>query len=232
MEPITYEHTRAGTAGPDGFSQRDAVTSMWNGTSPSTPWTTPWRMTSRLFLVTQKEISVDESRPRRTCTVLARSAIFCRSSDMPRTACGSWWRESSRARLHRMWQRKAVPAGQCGGAPEEEFPGKITPRVEAHAAADLRAVRRVYGAGAASSATTLSQRCWTAATRDGWRTSSHRTSPCAIRISRRSLEELQPVTSGCRCVNDILTHEVDVLSLEMQMEQKVRQRVAQVPEGL
>ena len=45
------------------------------------------------------------------------------------------------------------------------------------------------------------------------------------------LEELQP-NRRLQIVNDILTHEVDVLSLEMQMEQKVRQRVAQVQKDM
>lgn len=33
-------------------------------------------------------------------------------------------------------------------------------------------------------------------------------------------------------VNDILTHEVDVMGLEFEMEQKVRQRVAQVQKDM
>ena len=41
------------------------------------------------------------------------------------------------------------------------------------------------------------------------------------------LAELHP-EKRLRIVNDILTHEVDVLSLETEMEQKVRRRVAQV----
>ena len=45
------------------------------------------------------------------------------------------------------------------------------------------------------------------------------------------LEELRP-NRRLQMVNDILTHEVDVLSLEMQMEQKVRQRVAQVQKDM
>ena len=45
------------------------------------------------------------------------------------------------------------------------------------------------------------------------------------------LEELRP-NRRLQIVNDILTHEVDVLSLEMQMEQKVRQRVAQVQKDM
>ena len=45
------------------------------------------------------------------------------------------------------------------------------------------------------------------------------------------LEELRP-NRRLQLVNDILTHEVDVLSLEMQMEQKVRQRVAQVQKDM
>ena len=48
---------------------------------------------------------------------------------------------------------------------------------------------------------------------------------------QRVLEELRP-NRRLQIVNDILTHEVDVLSLEMQMEQKVRQRVAQVQKDM
>ena len=41
---------------------------------------------------------------------------------------------------------------------------------------------------------------------------------------QRVLEELHP-DKRLRIVNDILTHEVDVISLESEMEQKVRRRV-------
>ena len=48
---------------------------------------------------------------------------------------------------------------------------------------------------------------------------------------QRVLEELHP-DKRLRIVNDILTHEVDVLSLESEMEQKVRMRVAQVQKDM
>ena len=48
---------------------------------------------------------------------------------------------------------------------------------------------------------------------------------------QRVLEELQP-DKRLRIVNDILTHEVDVISLESEMEQKVRRRVAQVQKDM
>ena len=44
---------------------------------------------------------------------------------------------------------------------------------------------------------------------------------------QRVLEELHP-DRRLQLVNDILTHEVDIISLESEMEQKVRHRVAQV----
>ena len=45
------------------------------------------------------------------------------------------------------------------------------------------------------------------------------------------LAELHP-DKRLRIVNDILTHEVDVISLESEMEQKVRRRVAQVQKDM
>ena len=48
---------------------------------------------------------------------------------------------------------------------------------------------------------------------------------------QRVLEELQP-DKRLRIVNDILTHEVDVISLESEMEQKVRRLVAQVQKDM
>ncbi len=48
---------------------------------------------------------------------------------------------------------------------------------------------------------------------------------------QRVLEELHP-DKRLRIVNDILTHEVDVISLESEMEQKVRRRVAQVQKDM
>ena len=48
---------------------------------------------------------------------------------------------------------------------------------------------------------------------------------------QRVLDQLHPV-KRLQLVNDILTHEVDVMGLEFEMEQKVRQRVAQVQKDM
>ena len=48
---------------------------------------------------------------------------------------------------------------------------------------------------------------------------------------QRVLDQLHPV-KRLQLINDILTHEVDVMGLEFEMEQKVRQRVAQVQKDM
>ena len=147
----------------------------------------------RLFLVTQKEISVADP----TEEDLYRVGTICHILQIIKTS------ENSVRVIVEGEQRaaapdvagKAVPAGQCGGA-GGGVPGKITPRVEAM----LRRTYALFGAYkelAPQLATTLSQRCWTAATRDGWRTSSHRTSPCAIRIGSGCWRSCSP-TGGSR----------------------------------
>ena len=144
----------------------------------------------RLFLVTQKEISVADP----TEEDLYRVGTICHILQIIKTSENSVRvivEGEERARLHRMWQGKPFLQANVEVL-EEEFPGKITPRVEAM-------LRRTYALRSwrRSSATTLSQRCWTAVTRDGWRTSSHRTSPCAIRIGSGCWRSCGP-TGGSR----------------------------------
>jgi len=113
---------------------------------------------------------------------------------------------------------------------EEEFPGKITPRVEAM----LRRTYALFGAYK-ELAPQLSDDFIAAVLdcRDTGRLADLIAQNITLRHQdrQRVLEELRP-NRRLQIVNDILTHEVDVLSLEMQMEQKVRQRVAQVQKDM
>ncbi len=128
-----------------------------------------------------------------------------------------------RARIHRLWQGKPFLQANVELL-EEEFPGRITPRMEAM----MRQTYVLFGEYkelVPSSTTNSWQRCWTAAIPVVWRISSPRTSICGYNASQRVLEELRPL-KRLRLLNDILAHEVEVISLEVEMEQKVRSRVA------
>ena len=182
----------------------------------------------RLFLVTQKEISVADP----TEEDLYRVGTICHILQIIKTSENSVRvivEGEERARLHRMWQGKPFLQANVEVL-EEEFPGKITPRVEAM----LRRTYALFGAYK-ELAPQLSDDFIAAVLdcRDTGRLADLIAQNITLRHQdrQRVLEELRP-NRRLQIVNDILTHEVDVLSLEMQMEQKVRQRVAQVQKDM
>ena len=182
----------------------------------------------RLFLVTQKEISVADP----TEEDLYRVGTICHILQIIKTSENSVRvivEGEERARLHRMWQGKPFLQANVEVL-EEEFPGKITPRVEAM----LRRTYALFGAYK-ELAPQLSDDFIAAVLdcRDTGLLADLIAQNITLRHQdrQRVLEELHP-DKRLRIVNDILTHEVDVLSLESEMEQKVRMRVAQVQKDM
>ena len=182
----------------------------------------------RLFLVTQREISTAEPGEED----LYKIGTVCHILQIIKTSDSSVRvivEGEERARLHRMWQGKPFLQANVEIL-EEEFPGKITARVEAM----LRRTYALFGAYK-ELAPQLSDDFIAAVLdcRDTGRLADLIAQNITLRHQdrQRVLEELRP-NRRLQIVNDILTHEVDVLSLEMQMEQKVRQRVAQVQKDM
>ena len=182
----------------------------------------------RLFLVTQREISTAEPGEED----LYKIGTVCHILQIIKTSDSSVRvivEGEERARLHRMWQGKPLLQANVEIL-EEEFPGKITARVEAM----LRRTYALFGAYK-ELAPQLSDDFIAAVLdcRDTGRLADLIAQNITLRHQdrQRVLEELRP-NRRLQIVNDILTHEVDVLSLEMQMEQKVRQRVAQVQKDM
>ena len=182
----------------------------------------------RLFLVTQREISTAEPSEEdlyKIGTVCHILQIIKTSDTSVRVIVEG----EERARLHRMWQGKPFLQANVEIL-EEEFPGKITARVEAM-------LRRTYALfGEYKELVPQLSDDFIAAVldcRDTGRLADLIAQNITLRHQdrQRVLEELRP-NRRLQIVNDILTHEVDVLSLEMQMEQKVRQRVAQVQKDM
>ena len=182
----------------------------------------------RLFLVTQREISTAEPSEED----LYKIGTVCHILQIIKTSDSSVRvivEGEERARLHRLWQGKPFLQANVEIL-EEEFPGKITARVEAM----LRRTYALFGAYK-ELAPQLSDDFIAAVLdcRDTGRLADLIAQNITLRHQdrQRVLEELRP-NRRLQIVNDILTHEVDVLSLEMQMEQKVRQRVAQVQKDM
>ena len=182
----------------------------------------------RLFLVTQREISTAEPGEED----LYKIGTVCHILQIIKTSDSSVRvivEGEERARLHRMWQGKPFLQANVEIL-EGEFPGKITARVEAM----LRRTYALFGAYK-ELAPQLSDDFIAAVLdcRDTGRLADLIAQNITLRHQdrQRVLEELRP-NRRLQIVNDILTHEVDVLSLEMQMEQKVRQRVAQVQKDM
>ena len=182
----------------------------------------------RLFLVTQREISTAEPMEDDLYSV----GTVCHILQIIKTSDSSvrvLVEGEERARLLRLWQGKPFLQANVEIL-EEEFPGKITARVEAM-------LRRTYALfGEYKELAPQLSDDFIAAVLD-CRDTGHLADLIAQNITlrhqdrQRVLEELRP-NRRLQLVNDILTHEVDVLSLEMQMEQKVRRRVAQVQKDM
>ena len=181
----------------------------------------------RLFLVTQRKIGVSEPEEQdlyeigTVCHVLQ---IIKTSETTVRVLVEG----EQRARLHRLWQTS--PFLQANVELLEDAPYRST----SHTEALLRQTYAIFGAYKELSpqmsdevvAQVLDQR-------DPGRLADFIAQNLTLRHQdrQRVLDQLHPV-KRLQLVNDILTHEVDVMGLEFEMEQKVRQRVAQVQKDM
>ena len=177
----------------------------------------------RIFAITQKELSTSEPGERDLYAVgtVCHILQIVKTSD---TTVRVVVEGESRARLLRLWQTQPFLQGQAELLPEQ--PARSTARTEA-------LLRRTYvlfddyrqlASGLGDDFTAAVLDC-----RDAGELADLIAQNITLRHQdrQRVLEELHP-EKRLRLVNDILTHEVDVLSLESEMEQKVRRRVAQV----
>ena len=181
----------------------------------------------RLLAVTQKDLSTAEPGEEDLYTIgtVCHILQIIKTSD---TTVRVIAEGESRARLHRLWQKKPFLQAQAELLPE--MAARHTARSEA-------LIRRTYvlfgeyrelanGIGEDFAAAVLD--C-----SDTGRLADLIAQNITLRHQdrQRVLEELHP-DKRLRIVNDILTHEVDVISLESEMEQKVRRRVAQVQKDM
>ena len=181
----------------------------------------------RLLTMTQKDLSTAEPGEEDLYTIgtVCHILQIIKTSD---TTVRVIAEGESRARLHRLWQKKPFLQAQAELLPE--MAARHTARSEA-------LIRRTYvlfgeyrelanGIGEDFAAAVLD--C-----SDTGRLADLIAQNITLRHQdrQRVLEELHP-DKRLRIVNDILTHEVDVISLESEMEQKVRRRVAQVQKDM
>ena len=182
----------------------------------------------QLLAVTQRELSTAEPGEEELYTIgtVCHILQIIKTSD---TTVRVIVEGECRARLHRLWQKKPFLQAQAELLPETE--SRHTARSEA-------LIRRTYvlfgeyrelvGSSISDDFSAAVLDCG-----DTGRLADLITQNINLRHQdrQRVLEELYP-DKRLRIVNDILTHEVDVLSLESEMEQKVRMRVAQVQKDM
>lgn len=181
-----------------------------------------------IFLVTQKEIGVAEPREEDLYTVgtICRILQILKTSE---TTVRVIVEGRQRARLHRLWQVKPFLQANVELL-EEDLPGKRTNKVEAL----LRQTYAVFGEYQ-SLVNNISDDVVSAVVDDD--DPGHLADFLAQNITlrhqdrQRVLEQLHPV-KRLQLVNEILLHEVEVISLEMEMERKVRERVAHVQKDM
>ena len=177
-----------------------------------------------IFLVTQREIGVNEPQEEDLYAVgtVCRILQILRTSE---TTVRVVVEGLQRARLHRLWQTKPFLQANVELL-EEEFPGKRTARTEA-------LLRQTYGlVGEYQSLNANITDDMVAAVLDE-QEPGHLADYIAQNFTlrhqdrQRVLEQFHPIRR-LEVVNEILRHEADVLSLEKEMERKVRERVAHV----
>ena len=180
-----------------------------------------------IFLVTQREIGVAEPREEDLYTVgtVCRILQIIKTSE---TTVRVIVEGRHRARIHRIWQTKPFLQANIELL-EEDFPGKHTTKVEA-------LLRQTYALmGEYQSLTNLSDDVVAAVLddHDPGHLSDYLAQNMTLRHQdrQRVLEQLHPV-KRLQLINEILTHEIDVISLEMEMERKVRDRVARVQKDM
>ena len=181
-----------------------------------------------VFLVTQKDIATAQPEEKDLYTIgtVAHILQIIKTSD---TSVRVVAEGKYRARIHRLWQTKPFLQANIELL-EEELAGKTNKRIEAL----IRQTYAIFGEYKQLS-NSLSDD-FMAAVLD-MKDPGHLADLIAQNINLRHgdrqkiLEELHPV-KRLQKMNGILAHEVDVISLESEMDQKVRQRVAQVQKDM
>ena len=181
-----------------------------------------------IFLVTQREISTTAPTEKDLYSV----GTICRILQILKTSETSVRvivEGRQRARIHRLWQNKPFLQANVELL-EEDFPGRMTPRMEAL----IRQTYVIFGEYK-DLVTNLNDDFVSAVLdcRDPGRLADFIAQNINLRHGdrQRILEELNP-SKRLRLLNEILAHEVEVISLEVEMEQKVRSRVAQVQKDM
>ncbi len=176
-----------------------------------------------IFLVTQREISVAEPEEADLYSIgtVCHIVEILKTSD---TTVRVRVEGRQRARLHRLWQ--TTPFLQANVELLEEPAIRHTDRIEAL----LRQTYSIFGAyhdlvpnlSDDLVATVLDSR-------DPGELADYIAQNLTLRHQNRQrvLEELHP-GKRLEIINEILVHELDVLTLELEMEQKVRERVGHV----
>ncbi|MBP3493428.1 MAG: endopeptidase La [Oscillospiraceae bacterium] len=180
-----------------------------------------------IFLVTQREIGVSAPQEEDLYSVgtVCRILQIIKTSE---TTVRVIVEGRQRARIHRIWQTKPFLQANIKLL-EEDFPGRHTTKVEA-------LLRQTYALmGEYQSLTNLSDDVVAAVLddHDPGHLADYLAQNMTLRHQdrQRVLEQLHPI-KRLQLVNEILTHEVDVISLEMEMERKVRDRVARVQKDM
>ena len=177
-----------------------------------------------IFLVTQREIGVNEPKEEDLYSIgtVCRILQILRTSE---TTVRVIVEGIQRARLHRLWQTKPFLQANVELL-EEDFPGKRTARTEALLRQTYAIIGEYQSLGTNISDDTVAA---VLDEQDPGALADYIAQNITLRHQdrQRVLEQLHPIRR-LELVNEILTHEVDVLSLEKEMERKVRERVAHV----
>ena len=182
----------------------------------------------RIFLVTQREIGVMQPQEEdlyEVGTVCHILQIIKTSDSSVRVVVQG----ESRAHIRRLWQLKPFLQANVELL-EEDFPGKFTNRTEAL----LRQTYAIFSEykelvnNIPDEIVSAILDC-----RDPGKVADTLAQQITLHHDDRQtiLEQLHPI-KRLQKMNELLAHEVDVISLEMQMDQKMRQRVAQVQKDM
>ena len=182
----------------------------------------------RIFLVTQRDIATahpTEADLYAVGTVCHILQIIKTSDSTVRVIAEG----EQRAAIRRLWQVKPFLQANVELL-EEDFPGKLTNRTEAL----LRQTYAIFGEYK-DLVSNLSDDFIAAVLdqRDPGKLADFIAQNVTLRHEDRQkiLEELNPVRR-LKAVNTILSHEVEVLQIEMDLEEKVRARVARVQKDM
>lgn len=181
-----------------------------------------------IFLVTQKEISTayPEEKDLYALGTVSHILQIIKTSD---STVRVLVRGLAKGRMNRLWQVKPFLQANVELV-EDDFPGKMTSRVEAI----MRQTYSIFGEYQ-NMVPDLSDEIVANVldTTDPGKLANYIGQNIALphQERQRILEELHPV-KRLKLVNEILTHELDVISLQVEMEHKVRDRVGRVQKDM